>query len=116
MSHKGKADDALRDLGRYLGAMIADNQPTTSDDMAQILSYATRLGKCAYREGIHAHQTCGVDLSAVFRILADCAKALRTEARCQETYLSSNMTVAEMRRLADDAMKHLKGANFSTES
>lgn len=104
MSHKGKADDALRDIGRYLGAMIADNQPTISDDMALILSYATRLGKCAYREGMYAHQTCGVDLVAVFRILADCADRLRA------TGVQKNID------LADAAMHHLKGANFSTES
>ncbi len=52
--HKGNADTALRNLGRYLGAIIADDQPVTPADMVQILDLAKIARIEARHEGFHA--------------------------------------------------------------
>lgn len=101
----GKAAETLRDLGRYLGAMIADGQPPNVANMVDILNHATNLGKHAYKEGMSAHY----DLAAVFRTLAQCADALRkADDELFPTGGPSNLT-----DLADTAMQHLKDFNES---
>ncbi len=57
-------DEAIRQIGRYLGAMLADAQPTTAKDMLEILALAKVLRSASYSQGFKTHVARVLDAEA----------------------------------------------------